>query len=1044
MPKSGQFPEEGIELQVNILKNNQSSGLQRKIFLMPNAKHCHARIFVQQGLFSSINNFADLERRIESLPSEHDRGAAFDVFAEAYLATQRQHNAAKVWPGASVPTTVLQKLRLTNKDYGVDGVFETSAGELNTYQVKFRSGRANLVWSELSTFTGLSDSPNISARVLITNSDSVSGVALDRHSFFCIRGTDLDRLQLADFSAIEAWLSDSFYELPKHEPRPHQNDALNHLLPALEKHDRVTALMACGTGKTLVALWVVEKRQPSRVLVLLPSLSLLRQILHEWMRQTRIPSLAYLCVCSDESVKGDLDFTATSQTDLDFPVTTQSSSVRSFLDSSFGGTKIVFCTYQSAQVVGEALHPDESFDLGIFDEAHKTAGRSGRNFAYALDDDNLRIQKRLFLTATPRHYNPHKRGDDSDAELVFSMDHPDVYGPQAYRLSFAAAAMDGIICGYKIIISLVTTDMVTNELLTHGEVLVNGDQVRARQVANQLALRDAIEKYGVRKVFSFHKNIDSAKSFVADGNEGIGSHIEGFSRFHVNGSMPTSQREKLMREFRDSTSAIISNARCLTEGVDVPAVDMVAFLSPKRSRVDIVQAAGRAMRKSDATGKTTGYVLVPLYVELAQGESVEQAVARSNFSEVWDVLNSLQEQDEVFADIIREYGEQTGQGKGVDDSRVGERIDFRGPGVSLSTLRMAVVARCFDQLYSRWDVWFGKLKAFKDRFGHCNVETTWAEDPRLGSWVSAQRTNYTSGKLADDRISRLDEIGFVWDWQSKRTDIVWLRHYEMLKDYFRDHGHSNVPTRPRTKLANWVWQQRPRLDPNSKKALSRVQIELLDEVNFSWDRRDNEWNDNFEKLKRIKDSDGHLNIDHVSLIDKKLATWVKAQYKSNESGGLSEERKALLNSIDFPWNNKRDANWEGMYERLKAYRAERGDADVPHGWLNDKELASWVSHQRQRQKGGAMNKEQIELLNSLSFKWAIRERGSWDDRFAELCEFKRQFGHCNVPMKYPAVPKLGPFVNACRTQYKGGKLSKDRVDKLESIGFLWAVRGGQP
>jgi len=307
------------------------------------------------------------------------------------------------------------------------------------------------------------------------------------------------------------------------------------------------------------------------------------------------------------------------------------------------------------------MRANEQFDIGVFDEAHKTAGREGRNFAFALEDSNIAIRKRLFMTATPRHYNPHERNQAGEAQLVFSMDNPQVYGQQAFILTFGEAARRKIICGYKVIISVITSDTVTNELLSRGEVFVAGDSIRARQVANQIALRDAINKYDVKKIFTFHKTVKSAASFVSKGSEGINSHVAAFSAYHVNGEMPTAYRERLMRSFRQASRAIMSNARCLTEGVDVPAVDMVAFLSPRRSRVDIVQATGRAMRRSP--GKSLGYVLVPLYVELAAGESVEEAVERAQFDEIWDVLQSIQEQDEVLADLIRHAARQKAKSK---------------------------------------------------------------------------------------------------------------------------------------------------------------------------------------------------------------------------------------------------------------------------------------------------------------------------------------------------------------------------------------------
>ncbi len=385
---------------------------------MATARHPKATYFVQRQLFSGLTTFAELESKIAALPDEQSRGAAFEVFAEAYLATQRKHDAAHVWPHGSVPLDLLKNLGLTQQDQGVDGVLQTLLGQFNAYQVKFRTGRPSLTWRELSTFIGLADSPHIHSRVLLTNCDELPAVLNDRQGFFCIRGSDLDRLEAGDFRAMEAWLADAAFIAPKKSPQPHQTEALDALLPALQTHDRVSAIMACGTGKTLVALWVAENVaqslgsreatndnspafqrrvksaeisspagttevsatkpspdviapsvQPSRwdslpmppqpgvetpgyvsgcpvgtndglvpaakILILLPSLALLRQTLHEWLRETRLPSLAYLCVCSDPTVKEGIDALATQQSDLDFQVSTDAASVRRFLDARF-------------------------------------------------------------------------------------------------------------------------------------------------------------------------------------------------------------------------------------------------------------------------------------------------------------------------------------------------------------------------------------------------------------------------------------------------------------------------------------------------------------------------------------------------------------------------------------------------------------------------------------------------------------------------------------------------------------------------------------
>jgi predicted helicase len=424
-------------------------------------KHRRSGHFAARHLFEGVEGFADLETRIAALPTERDRGDAFEVFAEAYLATQKLVGAEQVWPADQVPVAVLQAHALPSKDMGTDGVYKTWAGQYAAYQVKFRSGRLPLAWQELSTFMGLTD--QVTERVLFTNSDDLPAVMDARSGFYCIRGTDLDRLTKDDLEAIAGWLRGSPFAPTRKEPLPHQLAALEDILAGLEEHDRVTAVMACGTGKTLVSLWLAERRKAKRILVLVPSLALIRQTLHEWLKETEWEAPRFLAVCSDPTVAQGADALVVHQKDLDFPVTTNVDEVRAFLAASGEDVGIIFSTYQSGHVVGKAARGMDPFDLAIFDEAHKTGGREGAKFGFALEDRNIRIAKRVFLTATPRHYDVRKRDKEGDKALVYSMDVPATYGPIVHTLSFAEAAERDIICNYRIIISVVTNDMINAE-----------------------------------------------------------------------------------------------------------------------------------------------------------------------------------------------------------------------------------------------------------------------------------------------------------------------------------------------------------------------------------------------------------------------------------------------------------------------------------------------------------------------------------------------------------------------------------------------------
>jgi superfamily II DNA or RNA helicase len=984
--------------------------------------HPKAREFAKSGLFAGLSSFEELEKRIAAIPENKGKGDAFEVFAEAYLATQRRHEIGKVWPLDAAPMDLLKKLKLPLKDYGVDGVTRTALGGHQVYQVKFRSGRTPLTWEELSTFMGLSDSPEIQSKVVVTNCDELPAVINERHNFFCIRGSDLDRLTPEDFKAIEAWVSEAKITIRKSTPFPHQQEALDAIVPALKTEDRISAIMACGTGKTLTALWTTEQLGASKVLVLLPSLALLRQTLHEWLKETSL-DLAYLCVCSDPTVKGDADEISTAQSDLDFEVSTEAATVRRFLDAPFKGTKVIFSTYQSAAIVGEAMKKGETFDLGIFDEAHKTAGREGRNYGFALEDKNISIRNRLFVTATPRHYNPSKRTKEGEATLAFSMDDPNVYGEQAYKLSFSKAASLGIICNYKVIISVITSDQVSDELLSKGTVAVKGDEIRARQVANHIALRDAVAQYGVSKIFTFHSTVKSAESFVADGNEGVRTHLPEFAALHVKGEMPTARRERVMKEFRSAPRAVMSNARCLTEGVDVPAVDMVAFLSPKKSKVDIVQAIGRAMRKSGS--KEVGYVLIPLYLEQKAGESLEEAVARANFEEVWDILQSLQEQDEVLAELIRDMAVAKGRGKGFDDSKFSDRIAFTGPVLALESIRQAVTTRVLERLESSWDLNFGKLVKFKEEHGHCVVPVKYAKDSTLGTWVGRQRMEKKSGELSNERVALLNQLSFCWD----TVDALWEMRFSELKEFLSIHGHCNAPKSDIDfpNLHTWIGSQRT----NKRRGiLSSERIQRLNELGFLWKPNLEKWDSFFSELVIFKTEHGHcdVRISHGA----SLHQWVTSQRDAKKRGSLSIDRCEKLNSISFIWALNDDL-WSRRYADLKGFSKIHGHCDVP---ARSDELGKWVSHQRNRKKSGKITPDQEALLNKIGFNWGTN-LPSWESRFSDLSKFKTKHGHCNVPRSCNEFPTLGSWIAVQRVKRRKGLLSESQIKVLDELGFIW-------
>jgi hypothetical protein len=648
----------------------------------------------------------------------------------------------------------------------------------------------------------------------------------------------------------------------------------------------------------------------------------------------------------------------------------------------------------------------------------------GRAFAHALFQENIDIRKRLFFTATPRHYDIRHKNREGDFKIQ-SMDDPAVYGPRAYSLSFGSAARQRIICNYKVVISVVDGEEVNDFALKYGITLVENDLIGAKWVANQIAIERAIEETDAKHIITFHSRVSSAKEFSSNSSRGIKQFLPGFRVFHVNGSQHSSERKQIIRDFREAERSLITNARCLTEGIDVPAVDMVAFIDPRHSKIDIAQATGRAMRKPRGSDKTLGYIVVPLFLELKGEETPEQALARSDFSDVADVLNALQEQDEDLIAIVRELQEAKGRGEAFNPRRLAEIVDVLGPTIDLSQLRSNIFAEIVDRIGESWDVWFGRLKAYKDREGHCRVPTKYKEGKYfLGAWVSNQRKNRSG--LSSERRRQLDDLGFFWNVLDSEWEIG-LRH---LKAYCDRNGSCFVPDKCFENgfgLGQWVGVQRRMRDTISTEKRRR-----LDELGFVWDAREAIWKEGYTNLVIYKDREGHCLVPLSHRENEfMLGQWVDRQRQTK--GTMSLERRQRLEKIGFMWKPL-DASWEQGFNCLKAFQKRETHCRVPRDHKEDNlPLGQWVSVQRANKE--KMSLERRRRLDDIGFVWDALQ-SDWEEGFHNLQKYKNREGHCLVPQRHKEDNfPLGQWVSVQRANKE--KMSLERRRRLDDIGFVW-------
>jgi len=407
-------------------------------------------------------------------------------------------------------------------------------------------------------------------------------------------------------------------------------------------------IMPCGTGKSLTAFWIARKVNAKSILIAVPSLALLQQTLKVWTREYLIAGIRpdWLCVCSDQTVSDDQDDFVSNIYDLGIDVTTDKADIKKFLQKKNSNLKIVFTTYQSGKVTAQGAKGFK-FDLGIMDEAHKTVGHGEKAMAHLIHQKNIKIKNRLFMTATERLF----RGDKDE---YLSMDDPRDYGEIIYQLSFKAAIemKPPIISDYKIITFGITAPEIEAVYSSNKFIQVKKeiDNITAREFATAIALRKAIKKLKISNAISFHSSIKRANNFKKQ-QELISKVYKQYGKiktFHVSGAMATSQRASQMREFAEG-KGLMTNARCLTEGVDLPAIDCVVFTDPKRSKVDIVQAAGRALRLSK--GKKFGYILIPILI--SEDENATEAAKDTAFEDIVATIRALATQDTRIVDYLR-------------------------------------------------------------------------------------------------------------------------------------------------------------------------------------------------------------------------------------------------------------------------------------------------------------------------------------------------------------------------------------------------------
>ncbi|MDX3308867.1 DEAD/DEAH box helicase family protein [Streptomyces sp. ME08-AFT2] len=716
----------------------------------------------------------------ETSQDNHERGTRFEQLMVKFLRTDPQwtEQFSQVWLWADWPGAAANK-----KDTGIDVVAQDrETGGFCAIQCKFYETAHTVQKPDIDSFLAASGKGGFTRRMIISTTEKWGPNAEDTMAG---QQPPVTRLGLSDIAASPiAWhlpsQSGVTFEVDlklhkKKSPLPHQHEAINDVFAGFAENDRGKLIMACGTGKTFTSLKIAERLQSERalagqsehttVLFLVPSIALLSQTLREWSSETQV-TLRPFAVCSDVKVgkqQAANDSQDMATHDLALPATTDPEKlIKQIASVAAGpGLTVVFSTYQSIDTIAAAQKKGlDRFDLVVCDEAHRTtgvtiAGADESAFVRVHDDGYLGSDRRLYMTATPRIYNEDTQQQAKDSSAaVASMDSEALYGPEFHRLGFGKAVEGGLLADYKVLILAVDEGIVAKTLqqgFAGGASELNlDDAAKIIGCWNAMAKRTGTFADGasfgkdeapMKRAVAFARSIADSEAIAENFNAIVDAYDEGDDEVlhceveHVDGTFNTLRRNQrldwLKQDPGPANARILSNARCLSEGVDVPSLDAVLFLHPRNSVVDVVQSVGRVMRRAE--GKSYGYIILP--VAVPAGMPPAQALANNDrFRTVWQVLQALRAHDERFNATVNQISlnQQPPQNIGIgvvgpDDEAIGDQDGSTTPAdaqnaqqqeaqgaqyvqdelLKLENWREAIYARIVEKVGQRqyWELW---------------------------------------------------------------------------------------------------------------------------------------------------------------------------------------------------------------------------------------------------------------------------------------------------------------------------------------------------
>ena len=839
----------------------------------------------------------------------YKRGIKFEkIYTKNYL--KKHHLFSKIY--AEVLLWEEWVDRPFKTDIGIDLVCVGYDGKITAVQAKAYNPQSSISKPDIDSFITASNSDQFSFRLLIGTTNKIGKNAktiINNEKRIPFQTHLLTDLEDSDFINISKNINKNKKIEKKLTPLAHQVEAIEKTTKHLKNNKKGQLIMACGSGKTLTSVWLSESIKAKRILFLAPSISLLAQTLNVWIKNSKNKNTNFLVVCSDETAGRVDEYQFVS--DYDFPSTTNPKTIKDFINSN--DNYVIFSTYHSSKLIYNAVRNNKNLiDITICDEAHRLTGKVSPEYGSVLKDSFPSVKK-IFMTATPRiiSYGIKKAAEGREIELL-SMDEEGVFGKVIYELTFGEAIEKSLLADYKIIV----TGISNKDLKKEEFIQIKDKTFDISTYAKAVTLKKTLKKYKLKKIITFHSFIRSASAF---------SNLLGLLKLNANyisGSHNIRERKQLVKTLERKTNEIeiLANARVLSEGIDLPELDCIAFIDPKTSVVDIVQAVGRAIRASKDKNKI-GYIVIPIFLD-----------DNSGFETIYKTVIAMRSHDARMAEELDNFRVQMGKNINITNMKLSNLI-IDLPTYVDKNIKIELLSKTIEAASETWFFWYGLLQNFIKEYGHATVPVQHFQDGFfLGKWVGHQRNRYKNNQLDEEKVDLLNSLnGWSWDPQKDTFELFIV----LLKEYLET--YKKMPTKGKKykglDLMDIV------LSINYQRKLGKYnldrikRIESLSNLGFGWSKDEIAFNKNIKDLYSFALREGHTFPKQTFIESEggsqlgRFTINIRNAYFDNRGNGstaLSDWQIKKIEEIPhWTWMSENEVKWNNNYlkarELLKKY-----------------------------------------------------------------------------------------------------------------------------